>query len=109
MPELRDSHRCRCVPESVFRNDPILRLAENEANAWLVIRMAKHVIDGGEVEVHLAGVLRLERRHLEIDDHEASKLEVVEKQIELEVLSAENQGGYLATEKSESYAELDKK
>src|SRR5437667_12330321 len=106
MPELRDAHRRRCVSKGVFRNDPILRLAKNEANARLVIRMAEHVIDGGEVEVHLAGVLRLERRHLEINDHEASKLEVVEKQIEVEVLSADVER-YLATHKGEPYAELD--
>jgi hypothetical protein len=32
--------------------------------------MPKHVIDGRKVEIHLAGILRTERRHLEIDYRE---------------------------------------
>jgi hypothetical protein len=32
------------------------------------------VVDGGEVEIHFAGVFGHEGRHLEIDDDEASEL-----------------------------------
>jgi len=48
------------------------RLAENEANAPLVVAMAEHVIHSGEMEIHLAGVLRFGQPHLQVDDYEAS-------------------------------------
>ena len=56
-----------------------LRFAENESDARLIVRMAQAVVNGGKVEVHLAGVLWLERRHLQVDDDEAAELEVVEE------------------------------
>src|SRR5437870_5009967 len=71
VPELRDSHRRRRVPERVFRDDPILRLAQNKADARLVVGMAEKIVNGGEVEVHLPRVLWLERRHLQLNDAEA--------------------------------------
>src|SRR5260370_20240700 len=108
MPELRDAHRCRCVPESVLRNDTVLRFAENQDDARFIVGMAEHVIDGGEVEIHLSRVLRLERRHLEVNHHEASKLQVVEQQIELKVLSADLKQ-HLVPDKSKPQAEFDEK
>jgi len=44
--------------------------------------MTKQIIDGGKIEVHLAGVLRLERAALEVEDNEASKLQVIEEQVD---------------------------
>jgi hypothetical protein len=41
-----------------------LSLAQNQLDARFVVRMADQIVNGGEVEVHLPGVLRLERRHL---------------------------------------------
>ena len=79
MPKLRYAHRGRGVPERVFGDDPILRLAENQADARLVVGVPEQVVNGCEVEVHLAGVFRFERRHLQIDDAETAKLEVVEE------------------------------
>jgi len=38
----------------------IRRLAEDDPDGRLVIPMAEGVIDSGQVEVHLPGVLRLE-------------------------------------------------
>jgi hypothetical protein len=96
------------IAEWVFRNDAALLLAKNESDTRLVVRMAEHVINGGEVEVHLPRILRLERRHLQIDDNEASELQVVEEEIDLEVL-ASNFKRNLAADKSESDAELDEK
>lgn len=69
--------------------------------------MPEHVIDGGEVEVHLPGILWLEGRHLQIDDDEASKLQMVKKQIQLEILSS-NFKRNLATDKGEAGSELNK-
>jgi len=81
---------------------------DNQADGRLIVRMAEHVIDGREVEIHLSRVLRLERRHLEVNHHEASKLQVVEKQIKFEVLSADLKQ-HLAPDKCKPQAEFDEK
>jgi hypothetical protein len=44
------------------------------------------VVDGVEIERHLAGELRLELADLEVDDDEAAQLAVVEEQVEEELL-----------------------
>jgi len=66
MPKLGNAHRRRGVPESIFRYDPVLRLAQDETDARLVVGMAEKVVDGGKIEVHFAGVLRLERCRLQV-------------------------------------------
>ena len=106
MPEFRDAHRRRYVPESVFCDDSVLRLAENESDARLVVGMAQQVVDGGKVKIHLAGILRLERRHLQIDDDKAPKLQVVEEKIELKIVSSDFER-HLGTDECEADAELD--
>src|ERR1035437_2783225 len=106
--ELGDAHRSRCVPESVFGNDSILRFAEDKTDAWLVVRMTKEVIDSGEVEVHLPGILGFKPAHFEIDDNEASELQVVEEQIDLEILSS-NLERHLTSDEGKSHAEFDEK
>jgi len=108
VPKLGDAHRRRGVPEGIFRYDPVLRFAQDEADARLVVGMAEKVVDGGEVEVHLAGVLRLERRRLQVNNHEASELQVVEEQVQPEVLSTHLKR-HLAPDKGEPYAEFDEK
>ena len=70
--------------------------------------MPQKVVDSGEIEIHLAGVLRLERAHFEIDDHEASKLEVVEQQVDLKIFAADF-NWILAAYESEANSELNKK
>ena len=102
-----DAHRRRYVPERVFCDDPILRLAQNETDARLVVWVTEHVVNRGEVEVHLPRVLRLERRHLQIDDAKASKLQVVEEEIDLKVFSADFEWN-LAADEGEAGAEFDK-
>src|ERR1035437_5101121 len=106
--ELGDAHRSRCVPESVFGNDSILRFAEDKTDAWLVVRMTKEVIDSGEVEIHLPGILGFKPAHFEIDDNEASELQVVEEQIDLEILSS-NLERHLTSDEGKSHAEFDEK
>lgn len=49
----------------------------------------KVVINRRQVEVHLAGVLRLELVDLEVDDDEAAQAEVVEEQVEIEILATD--------------------
>src|ERR1035441_9517746 len=103
-----DAHRSRRVPESVFGNDSILRFAQNEADAGMVVWVAEKVIHSRQVEVHLPGVLGPKGAHLEIDDHEAAKLQVIEKQIDLEILTSDLKR-YLTSDEGKSYAEFDEK
>lgn len=55
--------------------------------------MFEHVIDGRKIEVHLAGVLRLECSSLQVDVDETSKLQMVEEQIEPVVLASNVDAG----------------
>jgi len=41
--------------------------------------MFKQIVNGGEIEVHLASVLWSELVHLQIDDNEASKFKVIKE------------------------------
>jgi hypothetical protein len=106
VPEFRDTEGLPDVTKGVLRNDSILRFAKNEADARLVVGVAKHVIDCGEIEVQLARVFRLELAHFQIDDNEASELQMVEEQIELEVFSSDFKRN-LAAYEGEADAEFD--
>src|ERR1035437_4301932 len=106
MRELRDAKRLSDIAEGVLRHNSALRFAQDEANTRLVVGMAKHVIDGGEVEVHLAGILRLKCAHPQVDNDEASELQVVEEQVKPEILSS-NIKRHLAPDEGETHAEFD--
>lgn len=51
-------------------------------NSAMPMGVAEDVVDGGEIEVQLAGVFGLEGAGLQIDDDEAAEFDVVEKQAE---------------------------
>jgi len=68
--------------------------------------MAQQVVDGRQVEVHLAGVLELEVVDLEVDDDEAPQAQVIEEKIEIEVLVADLEV-ILAADKGEAPAEFE--
>jgi len=51
--------------------------------------VAEKIVHGGEVEIQLPGIFRLEWPDFEIDHHKASELEVVKQQVELEVFSSD--------------------
>lgn len=53
--------------------------------------MAEHVVNDVAVEVHLPGVLGLERSPLDLDDDVAAQAQVVEEQVEIEVALLEVQ------------------
>jgi len=108
MCELRDVERLRNVPERILGDNSFFRLAENEPDAPLVVGMTEHVVGSGKIEVHLAGVFWLERPHFKVNDDKAAKLEVIEEQIELEILSS-NLKRNLAPDERKSYAEFDQK
>jgi len=76
------------IAERVFGDKPVVRLAKDEADAGLVVGMPQKVVDRREIEVHLAGELRLERFHLQIDHDVSTDLQVVEEEVDVELLVA---------------------
>jgi hypothetical protein len=64
------------------------------------------VVDRRQVEVHFAGELRLEVGDLQVDDHVAAQLQVVEEQVDAEFLAADLQQ-ILAADEREADAELE--
>src|SRR5262249_37349098 len=75
-------------------------LAQDQADAAAVAGVAEQVVHRGQVKVHLAGVLRLERAALEVNDHEAAQAEVVEQQVQGKVLTADFQVILLADKRA---------
>ena len=86
----------------------ILSFAQNKTDGWLVIRMPKQVVYSGEIEIQLACVRGFEGPHLEINDDEASELEVIEQEIDFEIFATHFQR-ILAADKREADAELQEK
>src|SRR3712207_7025793 len=56
-----------------LHHHPVAVLAQDEANAGLVLRLAQLLVYHGKVEVHLARVLRKKAAHLELDHHVRSE------------------------------------
>ena len=56
--------------------------AEDQSDALGVVAATALVVDGVEVERHLAGEVRLELADLQVDDDESAQLVVVEEEIE---------------------------
>ena len=96
------------VAQGIFREDAVLRLAQDEADGGRVLWVAELVIDHRAVEIHLAGVFGLEVAFLEIDHNEAAQMEVVEEQVEIEVAVADLQP-VLAAHEGEAASEFDQK
>lgn len=103
--ELSDAQRLGHVAQRVFRDDAVLFLAQDQADAGFVIGVAQQIIYGGKLEVHLAGVLRLERAPFEVEDHVAAELEVIEEQVDPVFLAGDFQRD-LAAYECEAQAEF---
>jgi hypothetical protein len=76
---LGDSDGLGNVAQSIFSNEAVPGLTENQAYAWLVVRMPEQFVYRRKVEVHLTCKFRSERLHFQIDDHEGSKIQVIEE------------------------------
>ena len=85
--ELSDPYRGGHITERILDNKFLLRLAENKAYARLIAWMFEKIVHRGEIEVHLAGVLGLERAAFQIDHHKAAETKVVEEEIDFVVFS----------------------
>ena len=77
--------------ERIFGHQPVLLLAQQQADGRLVIRRLELCINGGQVEVELAGVLGLEGRRLEFDHHVALEARVIKKQFDEELVAGDLQ------------------
>lgn len=73
----------------------------------MVIRVAEQIVHGGAVEIDLAGIARLEGAGLEFDHDIAPELEMVEKEVEVEILVA-NLEMHLASDKRKAGSQLQK-
>ncbi len=57
-------------------------LAEQQADARLVVGVAELSVHGRVIKIHLAGEFGLEGLHLEVDDDVAAEAQVIKKQVE---------------------------
>ena len=92
--------------ERVLHQHTILAPAEQDTERRPVVRVTQQIVDGGEVEIELPGVLRLKGGELEVDDHVAAQAYMVKEEIEVEILAA-NLQVVLAAEEGEADAEFE--
>ena len=99
------AHRLVYARERVFSDEPFLCPAEKESDGGLVVRCLDLGVHGGEVEVQLSGVFRLEGGGLQFDDNVAFQARVVENQIDKELFAIDHQS-VLASNEGEACAEF---
>lgn len=75
------------IAERVLDFDIALGFADQDADGWGVGIGADLAVDGGHVEVELAGVLRLELVDFQFDHDVAVQSQVVEQQIDAVVVT----------------------
>ena len=78
--------------EGILDDLAVLRGAEQEAEGGIFVRLAVVAVEGFEVDVELAEVLRLEAAGLEFEGDEAVQPAVKKEQVEREILSADLDG-----------------
>lgn len=93
------------VPQGVLGDDLVARLAQDQADGWLIVRVAEQVVHSREIEIHLAGVLGFEGLGLQVDHDKAAQTKMIEQQVDIVVLAAHFQGNLLA-DKGEARAQL---
>jgi hypothetical protein len=107
-PELRDADRLLRIAKSVFDEHFIVSLAEYDADARLIVWVFQEIVDGRKIEVHFAGVFRLEVADLQIDNDEAPESRIVKEEIEAEIFPGDFER-VLTTEKCETLSEFQEK
>ena len=84
----------------------VLLGAENDPDRGRVVRRALLLVEEVQVEVHLAGVLRLEGADLEVEGDEGLQEPVVEKRVD-EILLAADGEPMLPPNEAEAVAQLE--
>ena len=103
---LNDAHRLAGIPQCILDDDLVAPLAQDNADGRLVIRMAQLLVHGRQVKVHLAGELWFEVLDLQLDHHETAQPHVIEEEVEIIVLPAD-EGEALAEFQNERAQMLD--
>src|ERR1019366_4389950 len=108
-----DGHRTREVSESSqprgWSEDVPEAAGERVLDEHRMVFLTQELgVHGGQVEVHLAGVLGLELAGLELDDDGAAEPEVEEQQVDVEVLATDFEV-HPASHEREADAELEEK
>ncbi len=105
---IRDGDGLLKAAEGILDEDLVFSLAEEKANRGLVIGVAEQIVHGSAVEVDLSGIAGFEGAGLEFYDDMAPELEMVEKEVEVEILVA-NLEMHLPTDKGETGSQLEKR
>jgi hypothetical protein len=81
-----DGHRGPDGVQGVADHPLVVAGAEQNADGETIIGTSKQVVDSVDIEVQLAGVLRLETTGLELDDDVAAQAEVAKEQVDEELI-----------------------
>lgn len=74
------------VTQGVLDHELVLATAQEQTDRRLIGRVLQQLIDHGQVEVELTDEGRFARYGLQLDDDEATQLQMIEEQVDLEVL-----------------------
>ena len=102
----RDADRLVHASQSVFGDDTVAVLTEDQADRGGVGFVAEFVIHDVQIEIHLAGVLGLKCSLFQVDGDEATQSQMIEKQINVEVFVPDGDG-ILPTDEGEPLAEFE--
>lgn len=91
--------------QRVLGHHPVLRLAEEQTDRRLVVRMRQQIVHRRHVHAQLSEERRLELDRLQLEDDIATEPQVVEEQIAEELVATELQP-HLAADEGEALAHL---
>ena len=92
--------------QRILDDDAVALAAQDQADAGVIARLAVAVIQRREIEIHLAGMLRLERSRLQVAGDQAAQLAVIEEQVDVKILPADLEM-MLAGDEGETLAEFE--
>src|SRR5512139_1636536 len=66
-----DAYGLLRVPQRILHDGPPLLLAENDADGWIFLRQADALVQGSQIELHLAHELRLKLSDFQLNRYQA--------------------------------------
>ncbi len=94
------------IAQGIFHDTAVPALAEQKPKRRAIRRSPDQFVGCGQVEVQLAGVLRLELTRLQLDDEVSVQPDVVREQIDVEGLVRDHRR-HLAADEGEAPAKLE--
>lgn len=76
------------VAKRILDDDPVVFAAKDQPDAGIVARFTVPIIQRRETKIHLAGVLGLERAHLQVNRDQAAQPPLIEEQVDIDILAA---------------------